>query len=324
MDKSIIEDYFAGKCSSDQARAVKQFLESEAGHEFLTEKLIPEYWDEAVKKQEVELFVQEETKSERKLFMIKIAATILLLITTGAGIYFLSNINRDIQPTVAIEAKTKTIEIPAGKKSSHRLPDGTLVWLNSNTKISFTETFDNAERIVELEGEAFFEVKKDSLRPFRVKAGNVVVTALGTAFNVSAHEMENFEVSLKDGKVKVENELEETDKALVLVPGEGAMLKKSGLMKTKVDRLKAYGWKDGILYFNQSSFNDVVENLERWYGVQFEIKYNPHQSWSFTGTYENETLKNVLLSMSKTRDFNYKISSKENRTIVTITNKLMK
>lgn len=325
MDKNIIEDYFAGKCPPEQARAVHDFLESEEGKDYLTENLIPGYWEEAVKQANVDKIFQQDEKQERKLLTIKIAASLILLIATSIAGYYIFNNKKQVVHSVSAVVKIKTIEVPAGKKTNYRLPDGTVVWLNSGTSISFAENFQGAERNIELTGEAYFEVKKDSLRPFRVKAGDIVVTALGTAFNVKSHNKANLEVSLKEGKVKVENKNEKPENAFLLLPGEGVRLKNTGLKKTRVDQLQAYGWKSGILYFNMSSFHEVIENLERWYGVHFDVKFQPDQSWSFTGTYENESLKNVLLSLSKIRDFSYKITYRDNQTTVTITNKkLMK
>lgn len=317
MNKSVIEDYFAGKCNPDQAREVKDFLESEEGRIYLTENLIYHYWEEALNVNKVEKRIQQEYKNERKFFLLKVAALFILLITTGAGLYLLINSGRNVQPTMAVQAKIKIMEVPAGKKTSFRLPDGSFVWLNSDSKILFNEKFDGVERIVELKGEAYFSVKKDPKRPFKVKSGNIVITALGTQFSVNYFPGDLLtKVSLAEGKVKIENfeSLKKTEN-LILNPGQGIKYNKNSLKLQKVqfNAEEEYGWMKGLLIFNKAKLDEVVKRLERWYGVKIIVNGDLSREWSFTGRFNNEPLEQVLRVLSLTRNFSYK---KEQKLIV--------
>ena len=118
--------------------------------------------------------------------VVKYAAAAIFLITVG--LYYVT----DNKQEVVQVAETQVIkENPNGVKSQIQLPDGTHVWLNAASRISYQENYSENARLITLEGEAFFEVVKDTKRPFRVTSGNVVTTALGTSFNINAYQVEN-------------------------------------------------------------------------------------------------------------------------------------
>ncbi len=195
---------------------------------------------------------------------------------------------------------------PSGQKSKIFLPDGSVVLLNSNSKLTYSPEFSEKERVVYLSGEAFFEIVKDSLRPFIVHTQHLHATVLGTSFNVNAFaENERIDIALVEGKLKISNT--QNNQEVTLSPGQSATLAKSDnqLSTGTVDYLSDIAWKDGILYFNDMPLTKVFQLLQQWYGVNFHFNQKPVESIQITGKFENEYLTNVLKSLSYSVEFNY-------------------
>ncbi|MEQ9286356.1 MAG: FecR domain-containing protein [Cyclobacteriaceae bacterium] len=200
---------------------------------------------------------------------------------------------------------------PLGVKSQIKLSDGTMVWLNSGTSLSYKEYFSDSQRVVKLDGEAYFQVAKDKQRPFRVISSNFTTTALGTAFNVKSYKGEIETISLLEGKVEVTHKNHE--EAVVLLPGEQAKVANDQWLVSLFDELMVISWKDKIIRFNKTDFDEMISVLEKWYNVKFDIQ-NLHvarkKSLQATGTFENESLENVLNVLSHSMKFEFLIKDK--------------
>lgn len=156
--------------------------------------------------------------------------------------------------------------VPRKGEYSLQLSDGTRVYMNADTRLKYPETFGKQNRQVELCGEAYFEVQKDTARPFIVKVGDMNVRVLGTVFNINAYaEIPEIKTTLVSGKVNVEW----PGKMLELMPGEQASLHKSNaeLCKTEVNVALYTAWKDGLFKFERESLENIMKVLERWYDV---------------------------------------------------------
>ncbi len=246
---------------------------------------------------------------QRFIFIAKVAASLLLFATIWY--YFNTVVPKSESSELAIETIQK--HNFAGQKSKIYLPDGSEVWLNAESEISFPEKFSNENREVVLEGEAFFEVIKNPNQPFIVKAGKVSTTVLGTSFNVKAFKDEpTIYVALKSGKVKVEMDKQRGKEAMFLEPGEAIKYSKSDAIakKESFDQELLFAWKDGVIVFKDAGFDEIISTLSRWYGVQFEIKNRKDDTWSYTGSFDNTYLENVLQSISFTKEFSYNINQK--------------
>lgn len=252
-------------------------------------------------------------------YLRKIAASFgLVVIVSFIGYFFHTQFNSGKSDNGAIVEKTVK-ETLAGQKSTVFLPDGTKVILNSESKIEFDEFFQDLHRVVRLSGEAFFEVTKDPVHPFKVITGNVTTTALGTSFNISAYrELDIIDVALVTGKVSVRHQLgdEKTD-AIDLNPGEMAVISNSGkeLTKKMFDFNDKIAWKDGIIYFNDANFSTVVHKLKKWYGAEIEIRGAPAEPWEFSGIFEDESLENILISLKYGYNFDFELNGKNAKII---------
>ena len=155
------------------------------------------------------------------------------------------------------------LSIPRGHDYHLTLADGTQVWLNAESRLEFPDRFNGNTREVRLEGEAYFEVKRDAKRPFIVHTDYLTTRVLGTAFNVRARSRRDASVTLVSGRVQVGA----GDLAKVLSPGEQAALSGSQLAVKSVDTYPIIQWKEGFFYFDNQSLFFIMQELARWYGV---------------------------------------------------------
>lgn len=245
---------------------------------------------------------------------LKIAAVLIPLIALSAVMYLQKDKELQIE-TISTIVK----ECPNGRKMLVNFPDGSRAKLNAGSKISFKSQFDSEFRIVELEGEGFFEIQKDINRPFIVLTKNLQTQVLGTSFNVRAYPEETeTSVVVRTGLVSVGMSPKDNIKpkairanSMLLNPAEMATYSKvnKGLTKENdVDVEELIAWNSGVLIFKNASAEEVVSSLERWYGVEFEIPVGNKIKDGFSGRFENESLRYVLDGISYVSHFDYEIT----------------
>ncbi len=190
------------------------------------------------------------------------------------------------------------ISSPVGMKTHVVLPDGSDIWLNAGSKISYKIPFTGKTRNVTLAGEAFLHVKKIKDSQFVLNTEKTQVKVLGTKFNVKAYpEDDNIEVSLIEGSINFCFENGYGKKVFTkLTRGEHLVLNKSGKkISVKKEKLSKYIlWHKNILVFDDTPLPEVAKTLERWYGVKVKITDDEIISYKFTSVFENETLTRVL------------------------------
>lgn len=210
-------------------------------------------------------------------------------------------------PVIVYEQVVK--EAPAGRKLTVFLDDKSQVMLNAASKITFTRPFHPDHRTVTLEGEAFFEVAEDSLRPFRVVSGELTTTALGTSFNIAAYpQHDRIQVSLTSGQVKVD--CQPQAEAYYLKPGEQVDYdrKQQRIAKSSFNTDDVLAWKAGVIHLKNADQATVIETLERWYGVPIVVQGTSATAWDVTAKFNNQSLKSVLTSLSYTMGFDAEIT----------------
>lgn len=158
-----------------------------------------------------------------------------------------------------------TLSTPRGGKYKITLSDGTKVWLNAETVLKFPAAFTGTERGVELTGEAYFEVAKDSKRPFHVLSGSQKVEVLGTHFNIFGYPNEKqIRTTLLEGKVSVET----GGKKMMLSPGEESVLEGKALTTRSANLDQAIAWKEGLIDITNQSLEEIFTQISRWYDVE--------------------------------------------------------
>lgn len=184
---------------------------------------------------------------------------------------------------------------PLGGMYQITLPDGTKVWLNAASSLKYPMSFAKNERKVILLGEAFFEVTKDSSRPFKVLSKGQEIEVLGTAFNVSAYpENTTIKTTLITGKVKLSND-NRASKAIYLQPGQQSTNGNSGnIQVANVDTAPFTAWKDGLFYFDETPLPDALQQIGRWYNVEVRYKAEVPQTHFYGRIKRSKPLREVL------------------------------
>lgn len=236
----------------------------------------------------------------------KVAATFLLLVFCTYFLFDAILPKKKEEVVVIIEATKIYKRVAVGEKLRLLLPDKSEVIVNSLSTISFDSDFGVRNRNIELEGEAYFSIVPDKDRPFQVRTGAVVTTALGTAFNAAYRDSE-VKIALTQGKVNVANKTH----TISLIPGEMASFQENNsvnLRTGKFDPVKTTLWKEGKIQFQSTPFREILNSLEKWYGVRFVI--NAHDNRKVTGLFNNESLEDILTGLSFSLDFEYQINQK--------------
>lgn len=207
--------------------------------------------------------------------------------------------------TQAVPTGTVVITVERGQKSQITLADGTHVWLNSGTRLTYDAQYGSETRTVTLDGEAYFDVAKDSEHPFVVRCGELAIRALGTQFNVKGyHDDGMVTTTLSQGSVRVS----EGRQSVTLKPYEVATYHPTSqeLAKSRVDDLMlANYWRSDKLVFESEPLANICRTIERMYGVDVEITDTSLEQIRFTGTIRNNSLNNIFLLISMTYPVTY-------------------
>ena len=200
-----------------------------------------------------------------------------------------------------------TLIVPKGGEYSLELPDGTVVWVNSESSLRFPEKFTSNRREVFLEGEAYFEVKKDANRPFYVHTEVGKVRVLGTAFNVCGYSNDRFwQTTLVEGSVMINQE----EKEVLLKPNEQYQIDvrtgKAGLREVLPELYTS--WRDGKFYFKAYTFEELVEKLERWYDFKMFYMNEEIKTRRFSGVVNKyQPLEEMFKFLQMTSDVQFNV-----------------
>lgn len=252
---------------------------------------IDKEWEKLNEQIEAKKFDAETKKSFFYTFS-RIAAILVIILITGAGIAYVSD-------AIRYESFSTSNEI-----AEITLPDNSIITLNVNSKIKYLKKFDDVTREISLKGEAFFDVQKDSLRPFIINASNAIVEVLGTSFNIKAYkENEIIEVAVSTGKVKLseENHLENS---VVLNAGEiGELNKKKRKLRQAVNTDNNHlAWKTKELIFENTPFIEVIDAINNAYNTNIVIRSPKAEQCKITSTFTNKSLDAILAIFENTLD----------------------
>jgi transmembrane sensor len=201
-----------------------------------------------------------------------------------------------------------TMSTPRGRQYSVVLSDGTRVWLNASSSITFPTSFVLNQRKVSITGEAYFEVAKDKEHPFVVSVKDVEVKVLGTHFNINSYADEaNINTTLLEGSVLVCKK----DKKIILKPGQQAAVKNAGGIEVKMlgNFSEVMGWKNGVFYFENASLETVLRQLSRWYDVEIIFEKGV-SSRSFNGELPRDLELSQILKILEGNNVHFKVEGK--------------
>jgi ferric-dicitrate binding protein FerR (iron transport regulator) len=255
------------------------------------------------------LIDQDHSRIIRKLGFFRVGLQFAALLIFGLILsnIFLYHHNSTKNYKISNQGTLQSITAPFGARTNLILPDSSVVWLNSGTTISYMSEFVD-RRFVSLEGEAFFNVSKNSL-PFVVHTKTGDVEVKGTVFNVKAYPEDSFQTTLLEGSVKVKDT--SNSEEVTLKPGQQAGIYNSRLEVKDVETDQFSSWKDGKLIFREEKLPVVAKRLERWYNVKIELENDKRLTdISYTGIIEMESFSEVLQLLKVTAPINFNFSEK--------------
>jgi ferric-dicitrate binding protein FerR (iron transport regulator) len=278
--------------------------------------------------------------------IMKYAAIIILAFSLGGLIFH----NKETKPAEQGGLSFSELIVPFGSRVLFTLPDGTEVTLNAGSRLKYDNIFGITDRVVNLEGEGYFKVAKDSERPFTVKTSHISVVALGTEFNVRAYsENKTIETTLVEGSLKIENIADDTgEEVIVLKPNQkvtyikesSTIVNETNKSKSDLDNKSApepvqktlitpelvaedvniepiISWKENKWIFEQKCLSQIAIELERKFDVKIVFESERLKTVRFTGTILAEPIEQVLEVMSLSAPISYKLRGR----VVTLSEK---
>ena len=206
----------------------------------------------------------------------------------------------------------QTLHVPAGQRAEIILEDGTKVWLNAETTLTFPNQFSGRTREVKLDGEGFFDVTHNKLKPFIVNTEKYNVKVWGTKFNLMAYSGKGiFETSLLEGSVEVLNP--GSAKGVMIRPGERIFQKDNQLVIAPIVHMNHFLWKDGIISFNDETFPEIANKLELYFDLKIIVKNNKILNYRCTGKFRTKDgVEHILKVLQLSNNFSFKIDDKLN------------
>ncbi|MDI3318751.1 FecR family protein [Pinibacter soli] len=279
----------------------------------------------------------EEAESPKRIFTrklwlpISVAATVIIAV----GLIFKPRKHNSDKNLGSLAASNLSeVSTKIGSKSKLVLPEGTTVWLNAGSKLTYNKEYDVELREVDLSGEAFFDVVKSADKPFIIHTERIDIRVLGTSFNVKSYPGEQTtETSLIKGKVEISIRNRPSEK-IILQPNEKLIVNNQDTLHKHNNSNKATplvavenvtrldddstivetSWVDNKLVFSDTDFEEIVRQMQRWYGISIELKNEPLKKMRFSGTFTHETITQALDAMKITTVFHYTIN--DNSSIV--------
>ena len=240
---------------------------------------------------------------------------------------------------IAVQPKINEVVAGRGIRSKMVLPDGTQVWLNSDSKLQYSAGFSDSTREVELEGEAFFDVVKDPAHPFIVHTSAIDIKVLGTAFNVKSYAQDKtIETTLIHGLIEVTNKTKPELPKIILKPKEKLVFNKFAGMEAKGADIADLQTKTGIaaaiaitalpqhiadtalietswiynrLIFEGDTFREVAVKMERWFNTRIQFKNEKIANYRLSGSFDKESVEEALQALQYIAPFQYKINNNE-------------
>ncbi|MDR1402176.1 MAG: FecR family protein [Tannerellaceae bacterium] len=308
--EALLFAYFSGQTTEQEKKELLQWLEAdEANKKIMAE--MTDWW--AIS--HTPLFVSDRKADFRKYFgdliqtgqtqrkqkafgfslLGRMAAVALLLLLIGVTAYYTGKNTQ----TISRETVSYETVVPFGSKTKVILPDKSILWINAGSTVKYSDNRVDNQREVLLEGEAYFEVAPDVLKPFIVKTGNLDVKVLGTSFNVRAYNDEQtIDVALITGKVDVYlNKANNEYGNAKLTPNQMLSYnKETNDMRIAAVHSSDYSaWKDSQFKFSEQSFTRIARDLERRHNIEIDINSDYLKKEIFTGSFsDNHTLIDIL------------------------------
>lgn len=308
MDHKILQLYIEGNASQHEKEAVAKWLDADPKHmqEFLLLRNIYDatLWnsDEINDTQTINIVNESIKTPKRKVHLIlREVLKVAVVFIIAFGSYYLFLTPKVLSPNVS----TQTIYAPEGQRAEVILSDGSQVWINARSSLTFPTNFDENQRTVELDGEAYFNVAHDDTKKFIVNTSKYQIKVHGTEFNVKAYGSDDlFETSLIQGSVEVFSK--KSDESILLSPNERVYAENDKLILTRIDSPDHFLWKQGILFFENQTVEEIFKEIELYYDVDIEVKNKSILIHQYTGKFWiKDGVDHVLRVLQLRHNFEY-------------------
>lgn len=236
----------------------------------------------------------------------RIAVAAMVILAVGIGVFVYQSQPKPVQIAM-VEKHNGT-----GMRSMITLPDGTRIWLNAESTISYPEVFEENKREVHLTGEAFFNVASNAEKPFYIHLNQAAIRVIGTSFNVKAYaNEENIQTSVVSGKVAFvsKRDAKPSDSVFLVKNNKVTYSLATGDMRTETtNTLEDREWINGKLIYKSETLESITRQLERQFGKKVIFKDPKAAQYRFTGTFEESSLEEIMHYLAMTRSFKYTIT----------------
>jgi transmembrane sensor len=355
----LIARKLSGEASEAELKELHDYLREHGGEQYLYD-VLSSYWsqhpdlleeeaqDEEERFQrilhgsptpEIKTEVPVKTISYRR--WLSYAAVVIALAGSAFIIYRYSTGRQGASPDARAHQPMSEVVARPGSRSRMVLPDGTQVWLNAESRITYQHHFNTRQREVNLEGEAFFDVTHDAQRPFIVHTSGIDIKVLGTAFNVKSYAAdETIETTLLRGSIEVVKKNDPAAPKVILRPHEKLVFNKPefgssedvtsgqptlpavvrqqpGISITMLPRnkpdsiIKETSWLYNKLNFDGDSFEELATKMERWFDVRITITNEKLKKFRLKGSFEHETIRQALEALRIATPFEYEVKGRE-------------
>ena len=310
MDDKLLFRYIKGNSTPEEKRQVVEWLNESPENEkkYLTLRKLYDLSIWNIDQQDLKSG-GKRVRLARKIVIngMKIAAVLAVGILMSA-IYFMSK-EQEKQPEM------QTVIAPPGQRTEILLSDGTKVWLNSGTTLSFPEDFSGKSRDVYLDGEGYFDVSKREGASFTVNTGKYHIRVLGTEFNVKSYLKKGaFETSLLKGKVDVF--ADDMKEHISMNPDEIVVLTQNGLQKEQIANYNYFKWKEGLICFEKENLASLFVKLELYYDIKIQIDKKSLLNYSYTGKFRTQDgIEHVLKVLQLEHTFEY-VKNDDNNSLI--------
>ncbi|MCC8187157.1 MAG: FecR domain-containing protein [Bacteroides sp.] len=308
MNHELLTKYFKGETSVEEEKIILDWVEQseENTERFRKERLI---YDVALFTPKTSPAIKKET-GYAYLHKWGMRAAAVLLISLLGGYFIKNNLQ---QPDPAMQ----TLTVPPGQRAQLSLADGTQVWLNAKSTLTYSLDFSRKERNVTLNGEAYFEVSPDSKRPFIVHTESYLVQVVGTSFNVQAYAgTGEFETTLVEGVVDI---LKPETRAVVtrLSPNEFFGYYRGQTQKGRHHSYDFLKWREGLYCFDDSPFQCILNRLENYFDVTITVENPALLDYHCTGKFKDQDgLEHILKVISKDHPFTYRYTKNKDTILI--------
>lgn len=310
MEREKLHRFFTGTISDSEGMEIRTWMETSEENKrmFYRERKL----FDAITLHGDSIKEKNKATSSPKTIWIRWWQTAAIIVLTLTFNYLYQAYKIEREPIAM-----NTVSVPAGQRTNITLPDGTNVWLSARTTLQYPATFNKHQRTVLLKGEAYFDVTKNEKAPFIVQTDQYNIEVLGTQFDVQAYPgQEKFETTLMKGSVKVTSQTSPTQ-TVTLKPEHKVYVEEGQLRVTKVEDFNPYRWKEGLICFKDESFQTIMEDFQKYYGINIIINNQKVLKYSYTGKFRQADGIDYALRVLQ-RDIHFKYEKNNDEQIIYI------